>query len=166
MFGICRFVDFQEVAPFYTASWDTAVYKNEESWWGMCKAQSAEAVPNCFGTRDQLRGRQFLHGLGRGRMILGMSQAHLCLLCSLFLLLLHQLHISSLGIRSQSWGPLICCVDSIHWFCVRGGRRIKCYSKNFFSQWWYEFILIQSRCIVSNLLCLKVYICERFHHTS
>ena len=42
----------------------------------MCKAQSAEAVPNCFGTRDQFRGGQFLHGLGRGRVILGMSQAH------------------------------------------------------------------------------------------
>ena len=23
MVEICRFVDFQEVAPFYTASWDT-----------------------------------------------------------------------------------------------------------------------------------------------
>ena len=36
----------------------------------MCKAQSAEAVPNCFGTRDQFCGRQFLDGLGTGRVIL------------------------------------------------------------------------------------------------
>ena len=42
----------------------------------MCKAQSAEAVPNCCGTRDQFCGRQFLDGLGTGRVILGMSQAH------------------------------------------------------------------------------------------
>ena len=44
-------------------------------------------------------GRQFFHGLG-GRVGLGMIQAHL--LCTLFLLLLHQLHLRSSGIRPNS----------------------------------------------------------------
>ena len=65
-------------------------------------------VPNLFGTRDQLCGRQFFHGprqcgvAGGGRW--GWFQddsSVLHLLCILFLLLLHLLHLRSSGIRSQ-----------------------------------------------------------------
>ena len=73
----------------------------------------------------------FWMGWGRGGWFWGWVK-HIMFILPLFLLLLHQLHLRSSGIRSQSWGPLVYCVDSIHWFYVRGGRRIKCYSKNFF----------------------------------
>ena len=84
----------------------------------MCKAQSAEAVPNCFGTRDQFCGRQFLEGLGRGRMILGrvilgMSQAHYVY----FALYSYYYYISSTSDHQAldlRVGPLVYCVDSIH----------------------------------------------------
>ena len=60
-------------------------------------------VPNLFGTRDKFHGRQFFHrpGVGAREWFRDDSSAwHL--LCTLFLLLLHQLHLRSLGIRSQS----------------------------------------------------------------
>ena len=56
------------------------------------------AVPNLFGTRDQYCGRQFFHRLGVGWD--DSSTFHLW--CTLFLLLLHQLHLRSSDIRP--WG--------------------------------------------------------------
>ena len=54
------------------------------------------AVPNLFGTRDQFCGRQFFHGQDRG-MVWGWFK-HIHSLCTLFLSLLHQLHLRSSGI--------------------------------------------------------------------
>ena len=57
--------------------------------------------PNSFGTRDHFHGRQLFHG-GWGWFGDDSSTWHL--LCTLFLLLLHQLHLRPSGIRSQSLG--------------------------------------------------------------
>ena len=62
---------------------------------------SRAAVPNLFGTRDHFHGRQFFQGPGVGGWFWDDSSA-LHLLCTLLLLLLHQLHLRSSGIRS--WG--------------------------------------------------------------
>ena len=56
-------------------------------------------VPHLFGTRDQFRGRHFIMDWGCGGMILRDSST-LHLLCTVFLLLLYQLHLRSPGIRS------------------------------------------------------------------
>ena len=47
------------------------------------------AVPNLFGIRDWFHGRQFSHEWGREWFVDDSSTFHL--LCTLFLLLLHQL---------------------------------------------------------------------------
>ena len=66
------------------------------------------AVPTVFGFRDSLHGRQFFHrpvgggGVGWGWFEDDSSALHL--LCILFLLLLHQLHLRSSGIRSWRVG--------------------------------------------------------------
>lgn len=44
----------------------TTAYKSEESWWGKCKVQSAEAVPTVLAPETSFGGGQFLHGLGGG----------------------------------------------------------------------------------------------------
>ena len=56
------------------------------------------AVPNLFGTGDQFCGRQFFHGWVGGWF--GDDSSILHSLFTLFLLLLHQHHIRSSGIRS------------------------------------------------------------------
>ena len=61
------------------------------------------AVPNVFGTSDQFRGRSFFHRPGRVRRLQGDSSA-LRLLRTLFLLLLHQVHLISSGMRSHRVG--------------------------------------------------------------
>ena len=75
-------------------------------------------VPNLFGSRADFHGRQLSHELG-GREGLKMIQAHYTL-CTLFLLLLHQLYLRSWGIRSQrvgipvleDTGPTVLSVDT------------------------------------------------------
>ena len=57
-------------------------------------------VPSLFCTRGQLCGRQFF--LWMGWFLDDSSASHV--LCTLFLLLLHQLHLRSSGIRSQRLG--------------------------------------------------------------
>ena len=64
------------------------------------------AVPNLFGTRDQFQGRKFFHETWRERWFQDVSST-LHLLCTLFILLLHQIHLRSLGIRSQRLGTLV-----------------------------------------------------------
>lgn len=68
-----------------------------------------------FGSRDQFPRRQFFHGCGGGeRDGFRMISSALPLLCTSFLLLLHQLHFRSSGIRSVSqrlgtpapWDPM------------------------------------------------------------
>ena len=68
--------------------------------WRLCP--QAE-VPNLFGTRDQFRGRQSLHGRWGGAWS-GDEPNALHVLCTLFLFLLHQLHLRSSGLRSQRLG--------------------------------------------------------------
>ena len=63
-------------------------------------------VSNLFDTRDQFCGRQFFYGLGERGMIQDDSST-LRLLHTLFLLLLHQLHLRSSGIRSWRLGTLV-----------------------------------------------------------
>ena len=65
---------------------------------------SRSAIPNLFGTRDQFHRRQFFHGQREGEWFRDDSSA-LHLLCTLFLLLLCQLHLASSGIGSRRWGP-------------------------------------------------------------
>ena len=67
----------------------------------MCVSSTA-AVPKLFGTRDWFRGRQFFHGWGGGWFWDDSSALHL--LGTLFLLLFHQLHLRSPGIRSWRLG--------------------------------------------------------------
>ena len=57
-------------------------------------------VPNLFGTRHRFHGRQFFHGQVLGGWF-GDTPSGLHLLCILFLLLLHQLHLRPSGIRFQ-----------------------------------------------------------------
>jgi len=59
--------------------------------------------PNLFGTRGWFHGRQFFHEPGVGEWFLDDS-SELHLLCTVFLLLLHQLHLRSSGIRSPRSG--------------------------------------------------------------
>ena len=62
-------------------------------------------VPSLFGTRDWFRERQFFPGPVREEGSgLGMIRVHLHLVCTLFLLLLRQLHLKSSGIRPQRLG--------------------------------------------------------------
>ena len=61
------------------------------------------AIPNPFGTRDWFRGTQYFHGPGGGGWLWDDSSAS-HLLCNLFLLLLHQLHLRSSGIRPHRLG--------------------------------------------------------------
>ena len=65
------------------------------------------AVPNLSGTRGQIVEDNFLTDRGWGCVCdsLGMIQAHY-IYCALFLLLLHQLHLSSSDIRSWRLGTL------------------------------------------------------------
>ena len=58
------------------------------------------AAPNLFGTRAWFHGRQFFHRPGTGPWLQDDSSA-LHWLWTLFLLLFHQLHFRSSGIRSQ-----------------------------------------------------------------
>jgi len=91
------------------------------------RASHRAAVPKLFGTKDQFPGRQFFHGTGRGngfRMIQWFQDdsSSLCLLCTLFLLLLHQLHLRSSGIRSWLGGGGVGdpCQRKERWLACRG----------------------------------------------
>ena len=60
-------------------------------------------APYIFGSREPFYGRQFFQRQGRGWF--QDDSSSLRLLCTLFLLLLlHQLHLKSSGIRSRRWG--------------------------------------------------------------
>ena len=54
-------------------------------------------VPNFFSTSDCFNGRQFFHGPGRGGFQDDSGALHL--LCTLFVILLLQLHLRSSGVR-------------------------------------------------------------------
>ena len=69
-------------------------------------------VPNLFGTRDQFLGIQFFHRLGEGRWFQDDSSA-LYLLCTLFLSLLHHLHLRLSGIKYQRLGTPVSIFFSI-----------------------------------------------------
>ena len=72
----------------------------------MCEFFRA-ADPNLSGTRDWFHGRHFFQGPSwgfQGPWFQDDSSA-LHLLCTLFLLLLHQLHLRSPGSDPGSWGP-------------------------------------------------------------
>ena len=64
-------------------------------------------LPNLFGTRDPFHGRQFFHGLG-GKGWFRDDSSALHLFCTLFLLLLHQIHLRSSGIRTGRLGTPCC----------------------------------------------------------
>ena len=61
-------------------------------------------VPSVFGMKDHFRGRQFFHGSKGWRGWFQDDSRALHLPCSLFLLLLHQLHPRSSSIRSRRLG--------------------------------------------------------------
>ena len=69
-------------------------------FWVLVFLSVKSAVPNIFGSREWFCGRQLFHGFDS-------STLHsLCIYfyCYLFILLLHQLHLKSSGIRSQRSG--------------------------------------------------------------
>ena len=59
-----------------------------------------------FGTWDRFHGRQFFHGLGVGRGWFVDDSSVFHLLCTLFLLLLYQLHSDHQALDPGVWGPL------------------------------------------------------------
>ena len=67
--------------------------------WGISLAISA--TPNIFSTKYQFCERQFFHGPRVRVGWLRDDSSPLHLLCALFLLLLHQLHLRASGIRPQ-----------------------------------------------------------------
>ena len=77
------------------------------------------AVPNLFGTRNQFHGRQFFFfprtAWGRGD-----DSSPLHLFFTLFLLLLHQLHLRSSGVISQRLGTpdLKNCLPDYKWVII------------------------------------------------
>ena len=81
------------------------VFSRQEHWSGvpLPSPYLTAAVPKLFGTRNQFQGRQFFQGPGLGEWFQYDSSA-LNLLCTLFLSLLHQFYLRSLGIRSQRLG--------------------------------------------------------------
>ena len=67
---------------------------------------SEAAIPNILETRDRFPGRQLLHEWGRGWFPDYSSALHL--FWTLFLLLVHQFHFRSSGIRTQRfWTPVL-----------------------------------------------------------
>ena len=73
------------------------------SWWSITTQEvrcSISSSPQTFCTREGFCGRQFFQGLEVGGWFWGDSNT-LHLLCTLFQLLLSQLHPRSSGIRSQ-----------------------------------------------------------------
>ena len=79
---------------------------------------SNAVVPNLSGTRVRFGGRQFFHGPGGdgwGWFWDDLNALHL--LCTLFLLPLHQLHLRSSGIRSQRLGTPVL---KYQWHCAIG----------------------------------------------
>ena len=65
---------------------------------------SGAVVPNLFGTRDQFCERKIFHGVAWSGDGFEMIEVHLHLLCSLFPLLSHQLHLRSSGTRFRRLG--------------------------------------------------------------
>ena len=59
------------------------------------------AVPNYFGIRDQFCGRQFFHALVGGWF--QDDSSILYLLCTLFLVMLHQLHLRYQALDPRGW---------------------------------------------------------------
>ena len=72
--------------------------------WGPKLGSFSIVVPNLLATRYQFCGRQFFHGLGKRRQFQN-DWSTLHLMCTLFLLLLHQLPLSYLALDPESWGP-------------------------------------------------------------
>ena len=68
--------------------------------------ESRALFPNLFGTRDQFRGRLFFHRPGRGLWFWDDSSA-LHLLCTLFLLLLHQFYLRQQALDPRGWEHLV-----------------------------------------------------------
>ena len=69
--------------------------------WKPVKWKARSAVPNLFGPRDQFCGRQFSTGWGGAWGGFWEDSGALHVLCTLFLLLLHQVHLRSSGIRCR-----------------------------------------------------------------
>ena len=68
-------------------------------------------VPNFLGTRDWFHGIQVF--CRYGWWWFGDDSSTLHLLCTLFLLVLYQLHLKASGIRSQRLGPLIYTIQMV-----------------------------------------------------
>ena len=88
------------------------VGSSSDVWEGL---YSRPAVPNLFGTRDQFHGRQFFHGLGRGRLCggngFGMIQVHY-IYCALYFyyyyIVIDNEIILQLTIMQNQWEPWAC----------------------------------------------------------
>ena len=75
----------------------------DAAWTPVSTSVSSTAVPNIFGIRDWFHGRQFFQDQrGGGERCFRDDSNTLHLLCTLFLLLLHRLHLGAAGIRSLS----------------------------------------------------------------
>ena len=83
------------------------------------------AIPNFFGNGDRFRGRQLFHRLRVGCGWFRDDSSALHLLCTLFLLQLHQLHLRSSGIRSPRLGTpglnhklVDCCYSFVLYYLI------------------------------------------------
>ena len=99
------------------------------------------AVPNLFGTSDQFHGRQFFHGPWGGGWFQDDSSA-LHLSCTLFLLLLHQFHLRSSGIRSWRLGASalskVCVLFSV-WSSTIKTLPLLCGNHQYINhKWWHS----------------------------
>ena len=105
-------------------------------------------VPSLFGTRDQFCGREFFHGPRLGESFQDDSST-LNLLWALFLLLLHQLHLRSSGIKSKMLGTPALNDTNIATYILGQGFQWKFLC--FFFEYWIKHVLI----FWISLLCLR-----------
>ena len=105
---LCVKVQAVWYTQFLPTNWWSAVLFNSSSHdSGVCsicvyRISSLSVVPHLFGTRDLFPRRQFFYRRRRGWFQDDSSTSRL--LCTLFLLLLHQIHLRSSGIRSCRLG--------------------------------------------------------------
>ena len=97
------------------ALWDEAVRR--QTVWVWRTKNIPLNIPKLFGTRDKFYEREFFHELEKGGWFQDDSSA-LHLLCTLFLLLLHQLHLRSSGIRSWRLGTPLSAISPGHGYQV------------------------------------------------
>lgn len=100
---LCNFIIFMNVLHVKQSTAEMLISLAQIKMEDTLQNLGNPAIPNPFGTRDWFRGTQYFHGPGGGGWLWDDSSA-LCLLSTVCLLLLHQLHYRASGIRCQRLG--------------------------------------------------------------